>query len=155
MNILLAGYAGHCPERLLEITKQIDAVVFDIRLRPYSSDERWCGAALSVLLGERYVGLPQWGNPAKLDCQQAEDIGFPTIDWSGGLRRFKLYCGERKPVVAILLCGCRSITECHRAAVGKRLAVEERYEVRELHHWNTPEKTRALPLERELAEMER
>ena len=151
MKVLLCGYSGHCPERLREICVELNAVVFDVRLKPYSKDSRWSAPELAALLGERYVGLPQWGNPAKLDCP--DERTFPAMDWAGGLRIFKMRCGDRRAEVAILLCGCRSITECHRAAIGKRLAAEERYDVRDMNHWNTPEKARALPLARELAEV--
>lgn len=78
MKVLLCGYSGHCPERLREICVELNAVVFDVRLKPYSKDSRWSAPELAALLGERYVGLPQWGNPAKLDCP--DERTFPETD---------------------------------------------------------------------------
>jgi hypothetical protein len=144
--IYLMGYGGHAPARLSTIVEQLGAVVFDIRLSPTSQDERWRGEALSELLGERYIGNPAWGNKNRFNGGKIE-----IMDWKVGLQRFKLYCGDRRPAAAILLCGCRSITECHRAVVGRRLAVEERYEVRDLHHWTKPEAAQLLPVAQEFA----
>ncbi len=147
MKIYLCGYGGHCPNRLLSLTEQLSAVVFDIRLSPTSHDERWRGEALSELLGERYIGNPAWGNKNRFNGGDIE-----IMDWRVGLQRFKLMCADRRPDAAILLCGCRSITECHRAVVGRRLAVEERYEVRDLHHWTKPGQAQLIPVHREFAE---
>jgi hypothetical protein len=146
MRIYLCGYGGHCPERLLSLTEQLQAVVFDIRLSPTSRDERWRGESLQELLGERYIGNPAWGNKNRFNGGAIE-----IMDWKVGLQRFKLMIGDRRPDAAILLCGCRSITECHRAVVGRRLAVEERYEVRDLHHWTKPGAAQLIPVEREFA----
>lgn len=146
MKIYLAGYGGHCPDRLRIIVEQISAVVFDIRLSPTSINERWRGESLQTLLGERYIGNPAWGNKNRFSGGDIE-----IMDWKVGLQRFKLMIGDRRPEAAILLCGCRSISECHRAVVGRRLAVEERYEVRDLHHWTRPEKAQLIPVHREFA----
>ena len=150
MVIFLVGYGGHCPTRLLEIADEQNALVFDIRLQPYSKQPGWNGADLALLIGDRYVGLPQWGNKARITKGPME-----LMDWEGGLKRFKLFCGDRRPSAAILLCQCRSITECHRAMVGRKLAIEERYAVYDLHHWTKPDQAQLIPLNRELTEVGR
>lgn len=146
MIIYLAGYAGHCPERLTALCERLHAIVFDIRLSPTSNDERWRGENLQALLSDRYIGNPAWGNKNRFNGGAIE-----IMDWKVGLQRFKTLCGDRRPEAVILLCGCRSLQECHRAVVGRRMAVEERYEVRDLHHWTKPEAAPLIPLEREFA----
>jgi uncharacterized protein (DUF736 family) len=111
-----AGYGGQSLPNLARIAAEMEAMVLDIRLSAASYNPQWRKAAMQAALGARYVHLPALGNrnyktggPIRLD------------DPDRGLRfaRKMLALG---PV--ILLCGCRSATECHRSTVAQLLAAE-------------------------------
>jgi uncharacterized protein (DUF488 family) len=115
VNVFTVGYqAGWTPERLQKAIDFIKATVVDVRLKPWSQDERWRLAALDQAL-TRYVHVEELGN----------------VNYRGGSIRLKQSVVglarvkriiERGPV--ILLCACWNQETCHRTVVARMVAGE-------------------------------
>lgn len=136
MIVLTTGYAGHSPSRLKEIAERDNALVMDIRYRPVSKAPMWCGAALVKLLGDRYTQNSYWGNKRYLQGPPIQINSLPL-----GLKWFYEITEQRKPDAVILLCKCRSETECHRGVIARYLR-EQGLQVRELEWTNREHETR-------------
>jgi hypothetical protein len=117
MRFLTAGYAGHSPAEVDRASKELRAVVIDIRHTPHSRDKRWEMNALSDLLRIRYKHVPAWGNPnhhTGRECRIADYVsGFADM------RTAMLLCRCDN---AILLCGCRDASICHRTLLAQKLS---------------------------------
>lgn len=114
-QIYTAGYSGHSPAQLQKAGEDMDAIVLDIRCRPYSRQTGWSGSDLSRLLGKRYRHLAAWGNVNYSDAggiQLANPVAGCDI-----VKRLS----QENPV--ILLCGCREFEKCHRKTCSDLLGV--------------------------------
>jgi hypothetical protein len=112
--IYTAGYSRlRDPDRLLALAGDLDAIVIDVRLKPYTSFKGWSREALEALLGQRYRWVEAFGNEAY------QEGGLRLHDPQAGL-------AQGAPILAecsvILLCGCADPAECHRTAVAVLLA---------------------------------
>ena len=55
------GYAGRDPEERATAVAHLNAIVVDVRLKPFSRQLGWSRAALMPLLTDRYVHAPRSG----------------------------------------------------------------------------------------------
>ena len=105
MKIYTVGYLKKpwTPESLQEAAKHLDAIVVDLRIRPYSARAEWYGYKLRKLMD--YVHIPTWGPKAGAPLGEVKD-------YQEGLEVFmRAFKGHDN---AILLCGCRDLGKCHR-----------------------------------------
>lgn len=116
IQIYTAGYSGHRVEELKARVEELDALVFDIRLKPASMRPEWRQGAMVKLLGERHVWLPHWGN---LNYQT--EFGIKLSDFHTGLTEFNETMRESGKQTAILLCCCARFQTCHRFRVAVEL----------------------------------
>src|SRR5688572_22036668 len=61
-TIFTFGYSGRDPSELMQDQAQLDALVVDVRYRPFSKDPRWTKENLKELLGENYRWIGKFGN---------------------------------------------------------------------------------------------
>lgn len=110
------GYQGHQVEALRQQAERLDAIVADVRLKPFSRDPAWRRGPLERVLGARYVWIEALGNlnyrgPGPVLLKDAE----------AGLAVLREFLSQR-PV--ILLCVCASPVACHRTVVANAIAAE-------------------------------
>jgi uncharacterized protein (DUF488 family) len=113
-TIYTAGYARlRDPDRLKALAETHNAIVIDVRLRPYTSFTGWSRQELSALLGQQYRWVEAFGN--------VNHRGGPIMlhDREGGLRQIAPLLATRS---VILLCGCADHRTCHRRIVAEALA---------------------------------
>lgn len=122
-QIFICGYAGHTPDQLYNLARQLGARVLDIRLKPYSRLPGWSVGELVERFGWHYMGVPELGNAAKRDGGPMR-LDEPRV----GLEVVQVVA-ENNPV--ILLCCCANPAECHRRLVADLLRADG-YDVREL-----------------------
>jgi uncharacterized protein (DUF488 family) len=108
LKVYTMGYSGWNPDQLLQRAEELDAVVLDIRIKPYSRNPAWTKSALQAILGERYVHAWGFGN--------MNYKGGPVAlqSFGNGIRQFDEAIA-RGPV--ILMCMCRDYPKCHRSDV--------------------------------------
>ena len=113
-QIYTVGYYGVSFEQLSRKREEMNAVVYDIRLVPQSSQEVWRYDVLKRVLGANYRHIPKLGNERYKE-------GFPIkiADLDHGIDDVLM---EERPV--ILLCGCKRKVLCHRYVIA--CAIEER-----------------------------
>jgi hypothetical protein len=109
------GYASTDPAKLLDWAQVHQAIVADVRFKPYARDARWREDALRKLLGDRYQYLHAWGN-VNYKGDKGPDVIF--ADWQKGAQRVQRWL-EKQPVC--LLCGCWDLKVCHRREAAQRL----------------------------------
>ena len=113
-TIYTVGYSRlREPRRLLVLLDELDALVLDVRLKPWTRFEGWSKKDLEALFGTRYRWIEAFGN----DNYAGGDVRLH--DPARGL-------AEVSPLLAthsvILLCGCADPTRCHRSTVAAVLA---------------------------------
>ena len=113
-TIYTVGYSRlREPRRLLALLDELDALVLDVRLKPWTRFEGWSKKDLETLCGARYRWIEAFGN----DNYAGGDVQLH--DPARGL-------AEVGPLLAthsvILLCGCADPTRCHRGPVAAVLA---------------------------------
>ena len=118
-RILSYGYQGTSPDDLAQYVDALNAVVFDCRISPYSFDRNWSKKNLDDTLGSRYVWIRALGN---LNYKEPGS-GIKLRDAATGVRLI-LKALERKEV--ILICMCRSITNCHLKRIVDILEVDHK-----------------------------
>jgi hypothetical protein len=111
-----AGYAGQSLANLARIAAEMGATVLDIRLSANSYSPQWRKAAMQAALGTRYAHVPALGNR---NYKTGPPVCLSDPDRGVSFVQTMLAQG---PV--ILLCGCRSATECHRSTVARLLAAK-------------------------------
>ena len=116
-KIFTAGYSGHTPAQLKKAADQLNAVVIDIRLKPFSRVPGWSKNELQTLFGtnegNRYLSMRELGN-------LAIELGGPMRLASAEIGiRDVLFWANRCPV--ILLCQCPEFVSCHRRMVSDLL----------------------------------
>ncbi len=113
-TIYTVGYARlREPERLAHLAAELDAVVVDVRFKPYTSFKGWSRADLHARLGSSYRWVEAFGNegyrggPVRLhDAARGLADVTPLLEVGN----------------IILLCGCADPATCHRRLVADRLA---------------------------------
>ena len=110
MNTLYTiGYSGRSLDEIETICSEVDALLLDIRYKPYSRKYGFSKAALARFFGANYLHLRELGN-INYDNNKPIQIYEPDagLVLLGGLLR-------HRPV--IMLCVCRNYQRCHRQEV--------------------------------------
>lgn len=115
--IYTTGYSkrGWIPETLLIEARRLDAIVVDIRFKPYSRRSEWSCTHLRLLMGKRWYFVCQ-----ALGNRNYKGGPIEIADPSKGMSDVGYIIGKGSGV--ILLCGCRDLEGCHRQIVGNLLA---------------------------------
>lgn len=123
--IYTTGYTGKDINDLKPMLEALDSILIDIRFAPYSQILHWRQMYLKVLLGKRYLHIPNLGNrtfkEGKITIQNLK-LGVETV--------------LNLEVDAVLMCACEKPENCHR-----NLIIEEfrkrNIETIELETWKT------------------
>ena len=124
--ILTTGYQSRRPQDLLAWCRDHDAVVLDIRLRPFSQQPGWAGPDLAWQFGDRYRHCPQWGNKA------LGTGGIEIADFAAG---WAVCDALRQSRRVVLLCRCAQIEVCHRGVLASMIREQHSVECGELEFW--------------------
>jgi len=122
IKLYTVGYiAGWTPAALLEKAKDLGAIVYDSRIRPYSRQPEWNQKALQSLLGSRYVHADGLGN----------------VNYKGGPIKLQNPAPWIERIATsihpvILLCACGNPSVCHRTVIADMLKQQHGMEYRHL-----------------------
>ncbi|MBN1123021.1 MAG: DUF488 domain-containing protein [Anaerolineae bacterium] len=113
LTVYTFGYEKRKPEELLCEVERLDAVVIDVRFKPYSRVKGWGRKDLESMLGERYRWVQAFGN------EGYKSGSLALMDVEAG-------CREVAPLLEagsnlILLCYEANPAECHRSVVAEIL----------------------------------
>ena len=117
------GYATWTPDDVIEKVEELNALVVDVRFKPYSSKPGFSEQNLQANLKVRYLHFPSFGN-ANYDGSLDADENFVIYDFEEGRQRLKSVPGEVgfRPQAIILVCGCKDHRRCHRSELATHLA---------------------------------
>lgn len=123
------GYTGKEIADLKPLLQSLDAVLVDVRLSPTSKHFEWREGYLRLLLGEKYIHVPQLGNrrfrEGKVAIHNLE-LGLKIL--------------SALKTNAVLMCGCAELKLCHRFVIFDELR-KRGFDVEELESWNVAETT--------------
>ena len=124
-KIFTTGYTAKDINDLRPMLDALDAVLVDIRFAPYSQVLHWRQIYLKVLLGSKYLHIPNLGNRTykedKITIQNL-GLGLETV--------FSLNKN------AILMCACETVEKCHRRVIIAELK-KRNIETEEILTWKT------------------
>jgi len=103
------GYSGVDFDRFVRLATTLDAVVLDIRYRPYSRAPQWNKPVLARRLLERYIHLQELGN---VNYKNGGPILISDLD--KGLKALQHYLENNS---VIILCSCARRKSCHRMTI--------------------------------------
>jgi len=114
MKIYTMGYTGWTLKQIERAVMQCDAVLVDVRIRPYSRQVIYNQKNLVGLLGERYAHIPGFGN--------RNYKGGPIVlaDFTGGAAKAAELMSETGKTL-LLMCVCQGWRICHRSLVAEKL----------------------------------
>ena len=122
-NIFTTGYTAKDINDLRPLLDALDALLVDIRFAPVSQVLHWRQIYLKVLLGSKYLHIPNLGNRTykedKITIQNL-GLGLETV--------FSL----NKNV--LLMCACETAENCHRRVIIAELK-KRGIETEELRNW--------------------
>jgi uncharacterized protein (DUF488 family) len=110
------GYQGHTVGQLTARAEALNAVVADVRLKPFSRDPSWRRGPLERVLGTRYVWIEALGN-----LHYKGDGPIVLKDPAAGYARLRALLATQ-PI--ILMCMCGTPTHCHRSVIAQAMAAE-------------------------------
>lgn len=124
-KIFTTGYTGQDINDLKPMLEAFDAVLIDIRFAPYSQILHWRQMYLKLLLGRKYLHIPNLGNRTykeeKITIQNLR-LGVETV--------------LNLEINVVLMCACEKAENCHR-----RVIIEEfrgrGIETTEIETWKT------------------
>lgn len=130
-RVYTLGYYGRQVDEVLAFVERLNALVLDVRLKPFSSHQPdWNRDSLEFLLGTKYRHADGLGNVAK-------DAGkFQLKDPDRWLTMVEKIIAKGKST--ILLCACKFPDKCHRSLIAQRL-VERGLRVEHIEHDDAPE----------------
>jgi uncharacterized protein (DUF488 family) len=117
------GYAGNDINDLKPMLDALDAVLVDVRFSPTSEIMRWRQIYLKALLREKYLHVPQLGNPAFREGK----VQIQNLDL--GIKILVSFNSN-----AVLMCGCQDVKECHRLVIAEELR-RKGFDAEELENW--------------------
>lgn len=124
-KIFTTGYTAKDINDLRPMLDMLEAVLVDIRFAPYSQVLHWRQVYLKVLLGSKYLHIPNLGNRTykedKITIQNL-GLGLETV--------FSLNKN------AILMCACETAEKCHRRVIIAELK-KRNIETEEILTWKT------------------
>ena len=112
--VYATGYGGRQLSDIRHMVDELGAVLVDIRYAPYSGHPDFRKAALENAFGDRYTHLRDFGNRNYKSGRPVE-----LVDYDAG--RAALEALDRP---ALLMCGCKDPTHCHRTVILSRLAAD-------------------------------
>jgi len=122
-KIFTTGYTTKDINDLRPLLDALDALLIDIRFAPYSQVLQWRQIYLKVLLGSKYLHIPNLGNRTfkeeKITIQNL-GLGLETV--------FSL----NKNV--LLMCVCETAEKCHRRVITAELN-KRGIETEEISNW--------------------
>jgi len=122
-NIFTTGYTAKDINDLRPLLDALDALLVDIRFAPVSQVLQWRQIYLKVLLGSKYLHIPNLGNRTfkeeKITIQNL-GLGLETV--------FSL----NKNV--LLMCVCETAEKCHRRVITAELN-KRGIETEEISNW--------------------
>ncbi len=122
-KIFTTGYIAKDINDLRPLLDALDALLIDIRFAPYSQVLQWRQIYLKVLLGSKYLHIPNLGNRTfkeeKITIQNL-GLGLETV--------FSL----NKNV--LLMCVCETAETCHRRVITAELN-KQGIETEEISNW--------------------
>ncbi len=122
-KIFTTGYTAKDINDLRPMLDALNAVLVDIRFAPYSQVLQWRQIYLKVLLGSKYLHIPNLGNRTfkeeKITIQNL-GLGLETV--------FRL----NKNV--LLMCVCETAENCHRRVITAELN-KRGIETEEISNW--------------------
>jgi len=112
------GYQSSTVDDLVRYIIKLDAILVDIRFKPYSRQREFNRDALKRRIGDYYWHVPELGN--------ANYRGGPMWinDYETGKQRVAAALKNDPPKPVILMCMCGNLKQCHRLPVAERLARE-------------------------------
>ena len=124
-KIFTTGYTAKDINDLRPMLDALDAILIDIRFAPYSQVLHWRQIYLKVLLGSKYLHIPNLGNRTykenKITIQNLQ-LGLETV----------LSLSKN----AILMCACETAEKCHRRVIIAELK-KRNIETEEILTWKT------------------
>ncbi len=124
-KIFTTGYTAKDINDLRPMLDVLEAVLVDIRFAPYSQILHWRQVYLKVLLGSKYLHIPNLGNRTykedKITIQNLQ-LGLETV--------FSLNKN------ALLMCACETAEKCHRRVIIAELK-KRNIETEEILTWKT------------------
>ena len=124
-KIFTTGYTAKDINDLRPMLDVLEAVLVDIRFAPYSQILHWRQVYLKVLLGSKYLHIPNLGNRTykedKITIQNLQ-LGLETV--------FSLNKN------ALLMCACETAEKCHRRVIIAELKMRN-IETEEILTWKT------------------
>ncbi len=124
-KIFTTGYTAKDINDLRPMLDALKAVLVDIRFAPYSQVLHWRQMYLKVLLGSKYLHIPNLGNRTykedKITIQNL-GLGLETV--------FSLNKN------AVLMCACETPEKCHRRVIIAELN-KRGIETEEILTWKT------------------
>ena len=118
------GYRGWKPDVIRQFIVDHEALLIDIRYKPWSPHPQWRSHALKALVQPHYRWIQELGNKAYRERPRRIEIA----DMDAGLGRLGAIAHE---VPTVLLCGCPTLEECHRLTVAR--TIEDRWQVPVTH----------------------
>ena len=113
MTIYTLGYSGWHVDDVVNMLKELDAILIDVRMAPRSRNPAFNGTSLARL-GDGYAWLREFGN------RNYKGGPIEIVDFEAGVTKVVQMTRLRKAL--LLLCGCPDVNTCHRKIVADRLA---------------------------------
>ena len=122
-TIYAIGYAGKSLQEIRRHMESLDACLIDIRYAPHSKNAEFQKKNLQTNLGpSHYLYLQEFGNQNYKGNNHGSNDGIELVDYeTGKAKLIEFVTNDQKPNNAILLCGCRNASTCHRTYVLNRL----------------------------------
>jgi len=134
-TVLGFGYAGKKLSALVRNVTDLDAVVVDVRFKPWAKDPDFQKTTLSRVLGERYVtGGHFLGN------RNYKEGPIEIVDLRAGVQLLESIPNEH----VVLLCFCWDFNTCHRKVIANHLQTLG-YAYYELTQYLSPVEKRVVP----------
>jgi uncharacterized protein (DUF488 family) len=108
------GYGGRDPKELAAFVAEYEAVVIDVRLKPWTKQKGWSLPELKKRFGDQYHWVRALGNT------NFRGGRIKLLDPKKGMARLMTYLEAGTP--PLLLCGERSPNGCHRSAIAHMVA---------------------------------
>jgi len=124
-RIFTTGYTAKDINDLRPMLDAFDALLIDIRFAPYSQVLHWRQIYLKVLLGSKYLHIPNLGNRT----HKEEKITIQNL----GLGLETVFSLNKN---ALLMCACETAENCHRRVIIDELK-KRGIETKEISNWKS------------------
>ncbi len=105
-KIFTTGYTGKDINDLKPMSQALDAILVDVKFAPFSQVLHWRQMYLKILLGKKYLHIPNLGNRTykeeKITIQNLK-LGVETV--------------LNLEANVVLMCACEKPENCHRRVI--------------------------------------